>query len=652
VKLDVVRIIVKKELTEARRDLRSIVLLALLPAIVYPALLFVVARVGSAGGAKLDRTELVVVVEKDLPEEVLTALDTVNAIERVSPDEERARVADARIGRAPDEADKEPARATVVLTVDRATERGTTAERRLLPALEMARQKARDARLRALGIDDETIAIAPVTVIDTAPVARKGGYLLSRVVVPILILMILMGAYYPAVETTVGERERQTLRALLCAPIDATSIALGKLVVVSLLALVAGTANLFGLAFTARLGLMAQSGFTIPLSAIALTVVLLVPLAILMAAILMATASLARTSREAQTLLTPLTLVVTIPAIAPSFPGIEATPEKALVPIFGIALTIRELLGGTATVSMVLAALAGGLVLIVGGLYLASRAFTVEALLTGRVAMPLRTGGPIQLFDALLLALTLVAVLVMSGSALSGFDPVVSVVGVQLLTFLGVPLVFVAIRSNAPREALGLKKPIRGSAFVVVGACMLLPTLGSIGARFAQKTVGAEEMEQFRGLAERMESLPTPLLFVIFAVLPAVVEEIAFRGALQRAFAKHIRFHAVWVTAILFSLFHGSIARSVPTLLVGLLAGTVAYLSRSTLMSMIVHAAHNGFALALGLVLVDRVGDTWSGEPYGELPFAIHALVIPGVLLMVFGVRRMRTVDDTSPAPA
>jgi sodium transport system permease protein len=642
VKFDIVRIVVRKELTEARRDLRSIVLLALLPALVYPSLLFLVARLGSAGGEKLNRIELVVIEEPGLPGEVRTALEEVTGITLVKDDDTRASDADARIGVSAEDAEKDLAKRTVTITVDRATERGATAERRLLPALEDARQEARDGRLRALGIDDDTIAIAPVTVIDTAPPARKGGFLLSRGIVPILILMILMGAYYPAVETTVGERERQTLRTLLCAPIDATSIALGKLVVVSLLALVAGIANLFGLAFTARLGLMAQAGFTIPLSAIALTVVLLVPLAILMAAILMATASLARTSREAQTLLTPLTLVVTIPAIAPSFPGIEATPEKALVPIFGIALTIRELLGGTATTAMVAAALVGGVVLVVAALYLASRAFTVEALLTGRVAMPLRSTGPLELFDAILLALSLVAVLVLSGSALSGLDPIVSVVGVQLLTFLGVPLVFVAIRSRAPRDALGLLAPSRGSPLLVAGACLLLPTFGAVGARFAQHTLGEDELEQFRGLAERMESLPSALLFVIFALLPAVVEEIAFRGALQRAFAKHIRFHAVWVTAIFFALMHGSIARTVPTLLVGLLAGGVAYVSRSTLTSMIVHAAHNGFALALGVFIAEQVGDTWSGDPYRALPMWVHVLVAPGVICIALGIRNVR----------
>lgn len=641
----IVRAIIVKELTEARRDLRSIVLLALLPALIYPSLLFVVARVGSAGGAKLERTELSVVVDEKVPadlREVVQALPAVTLVE----ESKAGGLVDARVRI--EEGAIDPGRAAIEVVVDRATERGTTAERRIVPALEDARLRARDARLRALGVDDEAIAVAPVAVIDTAPPARKGGFLLSRAIVPILVLMILMGAYYPAVETTVGERERHTLRTLLCAPVDATAIALGKLAVVALLAFVAGMANLTGLVVTARLGLLEQSGFVIPMSAIALIALLLVPLAILLAAVLMATASLARTSREAQTLLTPLTLVVTIPAIAPSFPGIEPTVEKALIPIFGIALTIREILGGTATPALVVAALIGAALFIAAALVVAARAFTVEALLTGKVAMPLRGDGPLELFDAALLVLGMAATLVLSGSLLTSMDPIASVVVVQLATFLCVPLAFVFVRSRSPRRALGLVAPAHGSLLLVVGALICLPTLGAIGARFARETIDPSELEPWAGLAERMMELPPVVLLVVFAVLPAVVEEIAFRGALQRALTRHAGFHAVWVSALVFSLFHGSFARTLPTFLVGALAGAVAYRAGSTLPAMLVHVAHNGFALALGLTLVDDVSETFTGSPYDALPLAVHVLVIPGALLLALAFRRAGRAPSSS----
>src|SRR5437762_11600654 len=70
------------------------------------------------------------------------------------------------------------------------------------------------------------------------------------------------------------------------------------------------------------------------------------PVAVLFSATLMTIALFAKTYKEAQSYLTPMTFVVIVPAIAAMLPGVELTPKLALIPILNMSLLCRELVAG------------------------------------------------------------------------------------------------------------------------------------------------------------------------------------------------------------------------------------------------------------------------------------------------------------------
>jgi sodium transport system permease protein len=72
-----------------------------------------------------------------------------------------------------------------------------------------------------------------------------------------------------------------------------------------------------------------------------------VPVAVLFSAVLMTISLFAKTFKEAQSYLTPMTFVVIVPAIAAALPGIELTSKLALVPILNVSLLCKELVTGT-----------------------------------------------------------------------------------------------------------------------------------------------------------------------------------------------------------------------------------------------------------------------------------------------------------------
>ncbi len=80
------------------------------------------------------------------------------------------------------------------------------------------------------------------------------------------------------------------------------------------------------------------------------------------------------------------------------------------------------------------------------------------------------------------------------------------------------------------------------------------------------------------------------------ALLPALGEELLFRGVLQRIFTKIMEnpHKAIWLTAMLFSLMHMQFAGFFPRLFLGALLGYLLYWSGNLLVPIFAHFLYNG----------------------------------------------------------
>ena len=78
-----------------------------------------------------------------------------------------------------------------------------------------------------------------------------------------------------------------------------------------------------------------------------LTVLAMVlPVAVLFSAVLMAVSLFAKSVKEAQSYVSPLIVVIILPAMMGMLPGVELNARLALVPILNIALVSKELVSG------------------------------------------------------------------------------------------------------------------------------------------------------------------------------------------------------------------------------------------------------------------------------------------------------------------
>ena len=203
--------------------------------------------------------------------------------------------------------------------------------------------------------------IKPVDIekVDTAAKRENIGEKFGAIIAYILIPLCLLGASYPAIDMGAGEKERGTLETLLICPISRTSIVLGKFFTVLTTGLVGAliTVGSFGIwgaiiGSFAGFSVVEEAMSTIAITELVLIFSLLLPISAVFAALLLAISIYARTFKEAQNYISPLSIMIFLPLAAAMMPGVELNTKTALVPVMNVALAIKELIKGTADYMM------------------------------------------------------------------------------------------------------------------------------------------------------------------------------------------------------------------------------------------------------------------------------------------------------------
>ena len=101
-------------------------------------------------------------------------------------------------------------------------------------------------------------------------------------------------------------------------------------------------------------------------------------------------------------------------------------------------------------------------------------------------------------------------------------------------------------------------------------------------------------------------SLLTPLFVIIYfaeiAILPAIIEEMMFRGIIMRGLEQFGGLFAVICSSIMFSLMHGNFGQLILQFIGGLAIGLVVYVTRNYLLGCVMHFVNNTFAFVYTLM--------------------------------------------------
>jgi len=203
--------------------------------------------------------------------------------------------------------------------------------------------------------------------------------------------------------------------------------------------------------------------------------------------------------------------------------------------------------------------------------------------------------------------------------------------GSQLLTW-GLAAILMAGLMGNVREELRLYPniPTLFYTLAAVSILLIIPVvqLVTFDANTFDLPPSFREWEEWVNQTElRNQQLLSKLLYhnqipvylfnlLVFAIIPAFTEELFFRGFLQKHLSKVSGIHVgIWVTAILFSLFHFQFYGFFSRLLLGALLGYLVYGSGSLFPAIMAHFVFNGFTITAffqaaqsGLDLTDTSG--------------------------------------------
>ena len=193
---------------------------------------------------------------------------------------------------------------------------------------------------------------------NVASTEKVGGAVLGGLVPYFLILLCLTGAMYPAMDLTAGEKERGTIETLLCSPVSRTHLVIGKFLMVLTASIATAVLAIASMALSFGAGkqmlLSVTKGASDPALQIAITAKGLVsiffvvlPLAVFFSAALLALSLFAKSFKEAQSYISPLMVIVVMPAIASLLPGVELSPALAFIPVLNTSLVSKEIIAGT-----------------------------------------------------------------------------------------------------------------------------------------------------------------------------------------------------------------------------------------------------------------------------------------------------------------
>ena len=658
-RLPLILVILRKELVETLRDKRTLLLMLGLPVLVYPLLMISLGRLQDSEQEATEARTSVVAVWGALPPALEQALraDAVrvglspwlgapaqvrHAFEEGSaapgpavaePDSGKrrsrrdardasqeednpfasaarslltARTADLVLVAWPGfDAASGDGRGTATLYFDSVRDDSRLARDRVADVLAEYRRGLLQAREQDRGLPAGFTDAVDVLKRDVAPSARRTGYMLGAFLPFLLVSLSLFGGFYASVDVTAGEKERGTMQTLLCAPLRSTEIVVGKFLAVWTVALVSAFANVVSLGLTMS-RIMPGDGLSVPPAALALAALMLLPITMTTSALFIAVAAFAKDFKDGQNFLTPVYMLLVMPAGVTMLPSIELNPWTAFVPVVNIALLVKSLFAGEVRNELVfLVAVASGMYAVLS-ILLAARVFGREQILLGgqepvRTVLGLerRPGGtpsPAVALSTFAIAL----VLAFYASLAIEHRGMLTALLVTQYGFFLLPAVAVVLGLGySARETLSLRlPPWQGVvAALLAGACSWL-AIGGIVMRIAPPPdTLVKALERLLMLGDQ----PMPLWVVILAVAvtPAVCEELFFRGVVLSGLRSLGKWPAVTISALLFALAHASIYRLLPTLALGIMLGYLVWKTGSIVTSMILHALNNGVIAAL-----------------------------------------------------
>lgn len=527
------------------------------------------------------------------------------------------------------------------------------AEQKVRQVLSAYSDSLTNQSLEAAGLDPDTV-LHPFEVEDDdrASTEETTGSLLGVIVPFMLVVSLLMGTMYPAIDTTAGERERGTLETILTLPVTNQELIFSKFLTVGTIGVASALLNVLSMggigvylyklaAQTTSMVSKIQVSKFVP--AILVCCLCILAFAVLISALSMCFCVFAKTYKEANNYITPLMLLVMFASFIGFMPNVTLTRNMALVPVANICLLIRDLLAFKFSFSSITIVLFSNVAYGIIAVLVLGKLYNSEAILfgdgTGNVQIFERRsnmikGGVPSVGDACLVLPVVLVLMIYAGGFASAKSMLVGLLVTQGIVG-GVPLLTAWYTKKDMRKTFRIRLCRPG--FLLGGLVLMMGTI-LVGMLLTSITsmLFPESAESMTGSMEAIYSYGYGVCLLLIALLPAVCEELLFRGFLLSSLEHTMKKRAAILTAaIVFGLYHMNLVQTPTTALIGMALCYVAVQSESLLSGMLMHFFNNALSVTAGFYpkQIARILPIFSENGVPAL-----VLIVGGVGLCVLGV--------------
>lgn len=616
----IVKQIFKKEMIDILRDKKTIFMMIILPLLLYPILMVGASSIMSMSINKMEQTTVNIAFNNNPSDNLINILNKTN-------EDDEAKVNIIKVDDYKEALDNETLDAYVEINenndiqsykiyTNSSKNNSYTAEKRIKEALDEYKEEIVEMNLAQEGLDAQK-TLEPITceTLDIAKNEEIAGNILGQILPFILIIGVLLGSIYPAIDVMAGEKERGTLETLFTLPISNLELVMGKYMAVSFCAVVTAFLNIISILIsigfmTLTAGIANEMGmpkfdFTQMIFPGIITMICIGLFAMVVSAISMCVCSLAKSFKDAQNYITPVMLIIMIPSYVSMIPNIELDGFTSTIPVVNISLLIKSVLSFKFDLNLIAIVFVSNFAFMILSVLLLSKMFNSEEILFGnnrsfsflekrsnikKGTMPTISDGAI-LYAVGLVLLIYVGSLVQLKFKMAGLA--ITQVMIICLPFLFAYYIKTDFKKTFSLQKVNLKQ-ILGGILIWMGGFVLINLITQITLYlFPQNMEVAEALTDAIIIKDNLV-----LNLAIVALMPAICEEIFFRGFIFTSFkGKSSSKIAIITSGILFGFMHMDFLRIIPTSILGIIFAYTVYKSESIFIAMILHFINNSIAV-------------------------------------------------------
>ena len=666
-----IKAIFKKEMIDILRDKKTLFMGIILPIILYPVLMIVMTQILSSSMNSISNKDINIAFSKEPSSSLISIIDNyddetdakINIIESQSYIKE---LEDGRLD-AYLEIDENNNIENYYIYINSSKENSSTVSIKLEEILNTYKLSLTERELNNNGLDVNKV-LEPIgfETRDVAKTEEIAGFFLGQALPIILIIGVLLGAIYPAIDSMAGEKERGTLETLFTLPISNLELVMGKYMAVSFCAIVTAVLNILSILLTISYLFLSGSiveGLDISkfninelILPIIITLLCVCLFAMVISAVSMCVCSFAKSFKDAQNYITPVMFLVLIPSYVSMIPNMKLDSTTAIIPVVNISLLIKSVLSFNSNIGLIAMVFMSNFTFVILAVILLSKIFNSEEILFGgsksfsflekrsnikKGTMPSQSDGIIMYAFGLVL-LIYVGSLVQIKFGMAGL-------AITQIMIISLPLLFAYYIKSNFKKVFNLKLPTIKQIF---GAISLWIGTYTIVMLITQLLLYLfpQSMEVVEGLNEALFIEDSLLLnILIVACMPAVCEEIFFRGFLLSAFRNNKKSYksAIIITGILFGFMHMDFIRMIPTGILGISFAYAVCKTNSIFIGMIMHFLNNGLAVLISHYTANLELAKEGSEVVALTFNQVMIYLIIGLLFITLGSRLLKRVNKT-----